>query len=207
LNIDHDKLIFDEKGLIPVVVQDWISSEVLMVGYSNREALEKSEQTGFLHFFSRSRQELWKKGESSGNFMEIMEIRSDCDNDSILAKVRINGPACHTGERSCFFKTILGGETPSLSFIKELETCLKERIQSDPDKSYTARLNQKGLAEISKKIGEEGVESALAIASGNKENSVYEIADLVYHLLVGMIVSEINIENIILELQNRHKSE
>ena len=207
MNIDHDKLIFDEKGLIPVVVQDWISSEVLMVGYSNREALEKSEQTGFLHFFSRSRQELWKKGESSGNFMEIMEIRSDCDNDSILAKVRINGPACHTGERSCFFKTILGGETPSLSFIKELETCLKERIQSDPDKSYTARLNQKGLAEISKKIGEEGVESALAIASGNKENSVYEIADLVYHLLVGMIVSEINIENIILELQNRHKSE
>lgn len=207
MNIDYDSLIFDEKGLIPVVVQDWISSEVLMVGYSNREALEKSEQTGFLHFFSRSRQELWKKGESSGNFMEIMEIRSDCDNDSILAKVRINGPACHTGERSCFFKTILGGETPSLSFIKELETCLKERIQSDPDKSYTARLNQKGLAEISKKIGEEGVESALAIASGNKENSVYEIADLVYHLLVGMIVSEINIENIILELQNRHKSE
>ena len=207
MNIDHDKLIFDEKGLIPVVVQDWISSEVLMVGYSNREALEKSEQTGFLHFFSRSRQELWKKGESSGNFMEIMEIRSDCDNDSILAKVRINGPACHTGERSCFFKTILGGETPSLSFIKELETCLKERIQSDPDKSYTARLNQKGLAEISKKIGEEGVESALAIASGNRGNSVYEIADLLYHLLVGMIVSEINIENIILELQNRHKSE
>ncbi len=207
MNIDHDKLIFDEKGLIPVVVQDWISSEVLMVGYSNRKALEKSEQTGFLHFFSRSRQKLWEKGESSGNVMEVMEIRSDCDNDSILAKVRINGPACHTGERSCFFKTILGGETPSLSFIKELETCLKERIQSDPDKSYTARLNQKGLAEISKKIGEEGVESALAIASGNKENSVYEIADLLYHLLVGMIVSEINIENIILELQNRHKSE
>jgi len=206
LNIDHDKLIFDEKGLIPVVVQDWISSEVLMVGYSNREALEKSEQTGFLHFFSRSRQELWKKGESSGNFMEIMEIRSDCDNDSILAKVRINGPACHTGERSCFFKTILGGETPSLSFIKELETCLKERIQSDPDKSYTARLNQKGLAEISKKIGEEGVESALAIASGNRGNSVYEIADLLYHLLVGMIVSDINIEDVILELRNRNKS-
>lgn len=206
MNIDHDKLIFDEKGLIPVVVQDWISSEVLMVGYSNREALEKSEQTGFLHFFSRSRQELWKKGESSGNFMEIMEIRSDCDNDSILAKVRINGPACHTGERSCFFKTILGGETPSLSFIKELETCLKERIQSDPDKSYTARLNQKGLAEISKKIGEEGVESALAIASGNRGNSVYEIADLLYHLLVGMIVSDINIEDVILELRNRNKS-
>jgi phosphoribosyl-ATP pyrophosphohydrolase/phosphoribosyl-AMP cyclohydrolase len=207
MNIDHDSLVFDERGLIPVVVQDWISSEVLMVAYSDRKALEMSEQTGYMHFFSRSRQKLWKKGESSGNVMEIMEIRSDCDNDSILAKVRINGPSCHTGERSCFFKSIFGEETPSLSFIKELEAYLRERIQSDPDRSYTASLNQKGLAEISKKIGEEGVESALAIASGNKGNSVYEIADLVYHLLVGMIVSDINIEDIILELRNRHKSE
>ena len=206
MTIDFKIIAFDQRGLIPVIVQDWVSSEVLMMAYANREALELTQKTGYMHFFSRSRNCIWEKGETSGNTMLLKEMKLDCDGDTFLAKVKIEGPACHTGKRSCFFRTFLGSETPSVSFLKELKVYLEQRQNSDPETSYTAQLFQKGIKEISKKIGEEGVESALAIASGNRRDSVYEISDLVYHLLTGMIVSDIEIEEIIQELQKRHKT-
>lgn len=199
-------MVFNAEGLIPVIVQDKWTSEVLMMAYSNKEALEKTLETGELHFYSRSRRCLWHKGETSGNRMILLDLTLDCDGDTLLAKVRPTGPACHTGNRSCFFRNIMeNGKIPDLAFLARLWEYLKGRSTASPTESYTARLLNDGRDRVGQKVGEEGVETAIAIATGNRKQVSYETADLFYHSLVGLICTNIELEDVISELMKRHK--
>ncbi|HPI98921.1 MAG TPA: bifunctional phosphoribosyl-AMP cyclohydrolase/phosphoribosyl-ATP diphosphatase HisIE, partial [Synergistales bacterium] len=169
---------FDEKGLIPVVVQHFFTGQVLMLAYTNAEAVELSVRTGQMHFYSRSRQELWHKGKTSGNFMELIDLKIDCDMDCLLALVRPEGPACHTGERSCFYRSVTGNQNTCISFLEDLYRLLLSRKKLLPTNSYTTSLFQQGIRRISQKIGEEGVETCLAMSSGEKAEVIAESADL-----------------------------
>ena len=177
-----DGLAYDAAGLIPVVVQDATSGDVLMVAYANREALDLTAQTGLAHFWSRSRGALWRKGETSGNEMRVREVRADCDRDALLMVVDPAGPACHTGTRTCF-----GDDTPTAAGIMgELGRVIAARASASPDSSYTARLLAKGPDHVLKKIGEEATEVVLAAKSESDERLAEEAADLLYHLTVAM---------------------
>ena len=204
--IDYTNINFDEKGLIPVVVQDGESGEVLMVAYANRQSLEETEKRKEVVFWSRSRQLLWHKGETSGNTLRVMELRLDCDGDAILAVVEPAGPACHTGEVSCFFRTLTEEMPGKATFPGQLWKYLKERQHHNPKESYTASLIQSGPKRAAQKIGEEGVETALAIAVGERDEVIYEAADLVYHLMVGLLSSGVSLQEIWAELEKRHSS-
>lgn len=195
---------FDEKGLIPVVVQHFFTGQVLMLAYTNAEAVELSVRTGQMHFYSRSRQELWHKGKTSGNFMELIDLKIDCDMDCLLALVRPEGPACHTGERSCFYRSVTGNQNTCISFLEDLYRLLLSRKKLLPTNSYTTSLFQQGIRRISQKIGEEGVETCLAMSSGGKADVIAESADLLYHLLVGLAERDITLEEVIQELVSRH---
>ena len=178
-----ESLVYDAAGLVPVVVQDAASGDVLMVAYANREALERTAQTGLAHFWSRSRGVLWRKGETSGHEMRVREVRADCDRDALLMVVDPSGPACHTGIRTCF-----GGETPTLAGMpEELGRVIASRASASPDASYTARLLAKGPDHVLKKIGEEATEVVLAAKSESDERLAEEAADLLYHLMVAMV--------------------
>jgi phosphoribosyl-AMP cyclohydrolase / phosphoribosyl-ATP pyrophosphohydrolase len=175
-------LAYDAAGLIPVVVQDAASGDVLMVAYANREALDLTARTGLAHFWSRSRGALWRKGETSGNEMRVREVRADCDRDALLMVVDPAGPACHTGTRTCF-----GDDTPtSAGIMAELGRVIASRASASPDSSYTARLLAKGPDHVLKKIGEEATEVVLAAKSESDERLAEEAADLLYHLTVAM---------------------
>ena len=177
-----DALAYDAAGLIPVVVQDAASGDVLMVAYANREALDLTARTGLAHFWSRSRGALWRKGETSGNEMRVREVRADCDRDALLMVVDPAGPACHTGTRTCF-----GDDTPtSAGIMAELGRVIASRAAASPDSSYTARLLAKGPDHVLKKIGEEATEVVLAAKSESDERLAEEAADLLYHLTVAM---------------------
>jgi phosphoribosyl-ATP pyrophosphohydrolase/phosphoribosyl-AMP cyclohydrolase len=177
-----DALAYDAAGLIPVVVQDAASGDVLMVAYANREALDRTAKTGLAHFWSRSRGALWRKGETSGNGMRVREVRADCDRDALLMVVDPAGPACHTGTRTCF-----GDDTPtSAGIMAELGRVIASRASASPDSSYTARLLAKGPDHVLKKIGEEATEVVLAAKSESDERLAEEAADLLYHLTVAM---------------------
>jgi phosphoribosyl-ATP pyrophosphohydrolase/phosphoribosyl-AMP cyclohydrolase len=177
-----DALAYDAAGLIPVVVQDAASGDVLMVAYANREALDRTAQTGLAHFWSRSRAALWRKGETSGNQMRVREVRADCDRDALLMVVDPAGPACHTGTRTCF-----GDDTPTAAgILEELGRVIGSRAAASPDSSYTARLLAKGPDHVLKKIGEEATEVVLAAKSESDERLAEEAADLLYHLMVAM---------------------
>jgi phosphoribosyl-ATP pyrophosphohydrolase/phosphoribosyl-AMP cyclohydrolase len=177
-----DALAYDSAGLIPVVVQDAASGDVLMVAYTNREALDRTAQTGLAHFWSRSRGALWRKGETSGNEMRVREVRADCDRDALLMVVDPAGPACHTGTRTCF-----GDDTPTAAGIMgDLGRVIAARASASPDGSYTARLLAKGPDHVLKKIGEEATEVVLAAKSESDERLAEEAADLLYHLMVAM---------------------
>jgi phosphoribosyl-ATP pyrophosphohydrolase/phosphoribosyl-AMP cyclohydrolase len=177
-----DALAYDSAGLIPVVVQDAASGDVLMVAYANREALDLTAQTGLAHFWSRSRGALWRKGETSGNEMRVREVRADCDRDALLMVVDPAGPACHTGTRTCF-----GDDTPTAAGIMgELGRVIASRASASPDSSYTARLLAKGPDHVLKKIGEEATEVVLAAKSESDERLAEEAADLLYHLTVAL---------------------
>jgi len=177
-----DALAYDAAGLIPVVVQDEASGDVLMVAYANREALDRTAQTGLAHFWSRSRGALWRKGETSGNEMRVREVRADCDRDALLMVVDPAGPACHTGTRTCF-----GDDTPTAAgILGELGRVIASRASASPDSSYTARLLAKGPDHVLKKIGEEATEVVLAAKSESDERLAEEAADLLYHLMVAM---------------------
>jgi phosphoribosyl-ATP pyrophosphohydrolase/phosphoribosyl-AMP cyclohydrolase len=177
-----DALAYDSAGLIPVVVQDAASGDVLMVAYANREALDRTAQTGLAHFWSRSRGALWRKGETSGNEMRVREVRADCDRDALLMVVDPAGPACHTGTRTCF-----GDDTPTAAGIMgDLGRVIAARASASPDGSYTARLLAKGPDHVLKKIGEEATEVVLAAKSESDERLAEEAADLLYHLMVAM---------------------
>jgi len=199
-----EEIRFDSNGLVPMVAQDAVSGEVLMLAWANREALERTISSGELTFFSRSRNCLWKKGETSGNMMKVLELKLDCDGDAILALVEPAGPACHTGERSCFFRSIQGEGGTDCTFLGCLWRMLQKRRNAPLEESYTARLLNDGLPRIGQKIGEEGVETALALALEDREQFRYEAADLVYHLLVGLISMGMSPVEILRELRLRH---
>ncbi|MFP4065607.1 MAG: bifunctional phosphoribosyl-AMP cyclohydrolase/phosphoribosyl-ATP diphosphatase HisIE [Bacteroidales bacterium] len=200
-------------GLLPVVVQDAATNVVLMQAWMNREALLQTLDSGKLTFFSRSKNRLWTKGESSGNFLYLKELLPDCDNDCILAKAEPAGPACHTGQDTCFGEGNLSAkyqqivaesETGNTGFLEELEQLLNNRKNADPSKSYTARLFEAGPKRIAKKLGEEAVELALEAESGDPQRFIEEAADLIYHLNVLLISRDTGWEAVIRELQNRY---
>lgn len=199
--IDINKLKFDEKGLIPAIVTDARSNEVLTLAYMNRESLEISLEKQLTCFFSRSRNELWLKGETSGNFQHIVSITADCDYDALLVKVNKDGPACHTGEKSCFHNPLFGQEPFSLDGLVKL---IEGRKTEKKEGSYTTYLFEKGLDKILKKVGEEATEVIIAGKAEDKKETVYEIADLTYHVLVLMIQMGISLDDIYDELASRH---
>jgi len=201
--MDFDKLKFDDKGLIPAIVVDDETDKVLTLAYMNRESLEISLEKGLTCFYSRSRQELWLKGETSGNYQHIRSIIADCDMDALVVRVKKDGPACHMGTDSCFTNPIFGQETESFS-LESLYALLKGRKEQLPEGSYTTYLFQKGLDKILKKVGEECTEVIIAGKADDKAETVYEIADLAYHVMVLMVQMGISVEDIRKELAGRH---
>ena len=198
-----DQLKFDEKGLIPAIVVDDETGKVLTLAYMNRESLAVSMEKGLTCFWSRSRQELWLKGETSGNYQHIVSITADCDYDALEVRVRKDGPACHTGEESCFHNPVFG-ESKERFQLEGLYQLLLGRKAELPEGSYTTYLFQKGLDKILKKVGEESTEVIIAGKAGDKAETVYEIADLAYHVLVLMAQMGITVEDIRQELASRH---
>lgn len=190
-------------GLLPVIVQDFLSSQVLMMGYMNQDALVKTGETGHVTFFSRTKQRLWTKGETSGNVLNLVNAALDCDNDTLLVKVTPVGPTCHTGTTTCWDAD--KQEESQLVWLHQLEQLLAARKDADPDSSYTASLYARGTKRISQKVGEEGVEVALAATSGDKEELVCESADLIYHLIVLLQDQGLSLSDITAKLQERHK--
>ena len=202
LNIDELK--FDEKGLIPAVVVDAITREVLTVAYMNRESLKISMEKGLTCFYSRSRKELWLKGETSGNYQHIVSITADCDRDALTVLVEKDGPACHTGTSSCFTAPVFQSEDLHAFSLDSLYALLEDRKATMPEGSYTTYLFQKGVDKILKKIGEESTEVIIAGKANDKAETVYEIADLAYHVMVLMVEMGISVEDIHRELASRH---
>ncbi len=202
--LDINTLKFDEKGLIPAVVVDAWSKKVLTVAYMNRESLEISIEKGLTCFFSRSRNELWLKGETSGNYQHIVSITADCDNDALVVVVEKDGPACHTGTDSCFTKEVYHSVDKHEFTVNGLYELLEGRKKDMPEGSYTTYLFSKGTDKILKKIGEECTEVIIAGKADDKTETVYEIADLMYHTMVLMVNMGISVEDIQRELASRH---
>ena len=188
-------------GLMPAVVQDAATGRVLMLGYMNAEALEKTRETGQVTFFSRTKQRLWTKGETSGNTLELVGIAADCDGDTLRVAAVPKGPTCHLGTDTCF-----GDEfAPPVGFLAELERIVASRRGADPESSYTARLLDQGVKRCAQKVGEEGVEVALAATAGDREELVNESADLLYHLLVVLAASGVALDEVVGTLRARHR--
>ncbi|WJG08000.1 bifunctional phosphoribosyl-AMP cyclohydrolase/phosphoribosyl-ATP diphosphatase HisIE [Aliiglaciecola sp. LCG003] len=187
-------------GLLPCIVQHAKSGKVLMQGFMNKAALESTLESGQVTFFSRSKQRLWTKGESSGHTLALTEISADCDKDSLLALVVPNGPTCHLGTESCWADS----QDAEMTFVAQLETILASRKNADPETSYTAKLYSKGIKRISQKVGEEGVETALAATVGDLEELKNESADLLYHLIVLLQASDLSLSDVIDVLKARH---
>lgn len=196
-----DALAWDKMdNLLPAIVQHATSGKVLMQGYMNREALEVTLEQRKVTFFSRSKQRLWQKGESSGNTLNLVEIGADCDQDSIIALANPVGPTCHTGTESCYFDNT----PPAFTFLADLEQVLAARKGADPESSYTAKLYQKGIKRIAQKVGEEGVETALAATVKDLDELKNEAADLLYHLTVLLQASNLEMADVIDVLKARH---
>ena len=202
--LDIDALKFDEKGLIPAVVVDAFSKKVLTVAYMNRESLKISMEKGLTCFYSRSRNELWLKGETSGNYQHIVSITADCDCDALTVLVEKDGPACHTGSDSCFTKPLYTSDERQEFSLDGLYDMLVGRKETLPEGSYTTYLFQKGIDKILKKVGEESTEVIIAGKACDKPETVYEIADLAYHVMVLMVEMGISLEDIRKELASRH---
>ena len=202
--IDINSLKFDDKGLIPAIVVDSITKKVLTLAYMNRESLKITMEKGLTCFYSRSRQELWLKGETSGNYQHVVSITADCDMDALVVLVEPEGPACHTGKESCFFNEVY--ESPELSefSLSGLVNLIEGRKKEKVEGSYTTYLFEKGLDKILKKVGEESTEVIIAAKADDKKETIYEIADLTYHLLVLMIEMGISLEDVHRELASRH---
>ncbi len=202
LNINGLK--FDAQGLIPAVVVDAASKKVLTLAYMNRESLEISMKEGRTCFWSRSRQELWRKGETSGNVQHIVDITADCDRDALVVTVNKDGPACHLGTDSCFNDKVFQGDQPVPFSVEGLYALLQGRKETLPEGSYTTYLFQKGLDKILKKVGEESTEVIIAGKASDKPETIYEIADLMYHVMVLMVEMGISVEDVTAELASRH---
>lgn len=199
-----DELKFDEKGLIPAVVVDSISKKVLTVAYMNRESLEISIKEKRTCFWSRSRQELWRKGETSGNVQHIVSITADCDKDALTVLVEKDGPACHTGADSCFNNTVWENDELHEFSLDGLMALIDGRKKDKKEGSYTTYLFEKGLDKILKKVGEESTEVIIAAKDNDKGETIYEISDLTYHVMVLMIEMGISTQDILKELASRH---
>lgn len=202
--IDLDTIKFDEKGLIPAIVVDAESKKVLTLAYMNRESLEISMKEGRTCFYSRSRQELWRKGETSGNVQHIVSITADCDRDALTVEVIKDGPACHLGTDSCFSNPVFHSDLPDPFTLEGLMKLLEGRKTEKKEGSYTTYLFEKGIDKILKKVGEETTEVIVAGKGGDKRETIYEIADLTYHVMVLMIEMGISLEDIHKELASRH---
>jgi phosphoribosyl-AMP cyclohydrolase / phosphoribosyl-ATP pyrophosphohydrolase len=204
-----DEVVFDERGLISAIVQDANTKEVLTLAYMNKESLELSIEKGETWFFSRSRNELWHKGETSGNTQKIVEMKLDCDRDALVVLVLPNGPACHNGTTTCFTDTVYKAEgteadQTNASFLVELEALIAERKKSMPEGSYTTYLFEEGVDKILKKVGEEASEVIIAAKNRSHEELSWETADLLYHLLVLLQEQELPLENVLTVLKQRH---
>jgi len=197
------KPVFNQDGLIPVIVQEQKNLEVLMLAYMNEEAYQKTIDTKDLYFYSRSRETLWKKGETSGNTQVLKSLSYDCDQDALLAMVQQVGPACHTGNHSCFYRDVINKKTINQDVLSELYDTIQKKKQV-PDGGYTTYLFQKGVDKILKKVAEETGEVIIA-SKNNKEETIYEISDLFYHVLVLMVNQGIEIDDIYQELVSRRK--
>jgi len=201
-----DSLDFSKgKGLLPAVVQHAASNALLMLGYMNREALVSTLALRRVVFFSRSKGRLWEKGETSGNALDLEEIRTDCDRDTLLVRARPRGPVCHTGSDSCFGDASRDHGDP-VAFLQTLQGVIDDRIAKRPDSSYTAMLLSKGWTHIAQKVGEEGVEAALAGAGGTDAQVIEEVSDLLYHVLVMLKARGLRLEQVIGELRSRHET-
>lgn len=196
-NLDWDKV----DGLMPAVVQDAGTGRVLMLGYMNREALEKTEATGHVTFFSRRKQRLWTKGETSGNTLALAGLEADCDGDTLLVQAVPHGPTCHLGTDTCWGDAV----SPAVGFLAQLERVVESRVGADSESSYTASLLSKGVKRCAQKVGEEGVEVALAACAGDRDELVEESADLLYHLLVTLAACDVSLEEVCRTLESRHR--
>lgn len=205
--IDISSLKYDNNGLIPAIIQHYTSKEVLMLGYMNKESLNLTIETKRTWFFSRSRQKLWNKGETSGNFHEVKGIRYDCDKDTLLVKVKPMGPTCHTGEDSCFYSWVYEVETKDIESLKVLDLLYEKilkRKEGPIEGSYTKYLFENGIDKILKKVGEETSEVIIAAKNDSKEEIIYEASDLMYHLLVLLADKNISFDEIREELYKRY---
>lgn len=198
------QLTFDAQGLIPAIVQDYVTHEVLTLAYMNRESLKISLAEGRTCFFSRSRQTLWRKGETSGNVQKIISVRADCDGDALVVEVQKTGPACHTGAESCFFRPLYEDEAVKPFALPDLLALIQNRREQPKEGSYTTYLFQKGREKILKKVGEECTEVIIAGAKGDQPETVYELGDLLYHAMVLMADMDISLEAVLRELAKRH---
>lgn len=196
--VDFDKM----HGLVPAVIQDNFTMKVLMAGFMNREALQKTIDTGEVTFYSRKKGRLWTKGEESGNFLNVVTILIDCDNDTLLIKANPVGPVCHAGADTCFFEN---NKARDIQFLVYLQDFIDQRKKEMPENSYTSSLFEKGTAAISQKVGEEAVETIIGAMTGNNENLIYEAGDLLYHLIVLLTHKGYRLEDVVSELKRRHK--
>ncbi|OPC06127.1 bifunctional phosphoribosyl-AMP cyclohydrolase/phosphoribosyl-ATP diphosphatase [Elizabethkingia ursingii] len=195
MEIDFNK---NKDGLVPVIIQNYLTEQVLMLGYMNKEAYSKTEEEGKVTFFSRSKNRLWTKGETSGNFLEVKEILLDCDQDTLLIKVKPNGPTCHTGSTSCF------GDQSKKGFVYELQQVISDRIDNNIESSYTNQLYRRGINKVAQKVGEEAVEVVIEAKDNNDELFKNESADLLYHYLILLKAKGFSLEDIEVVLRERH---
>ncbi|MBF9253633.1 bifunctional phosphoribosyl-AMP cyclohydrolase/phosphoribosyl-ATP diphosphatase HisIE [Pontibacter sp. 172403-2] len=201
MNLDFDKT----DGLIPAIIQDNTTGQVLMLGYMNREALNKTQQEKLVTFFSRSKNRLWTKGETSGNTLKVVSITEDCDNDALLIKVNPNGPTCHTGSTSCFGEETAANRIKAIRFLAQLENVIQERKTHPAEGSYTNFMFEKGVNKIAQKVGEEAVETVIDAVAGKLDTMKGEAADLLYHLLVLLAATGLELKDVVAVLQERHK--
>ncbi len=197
MTVDFDKM----GGLVPAIIQDAVTAKVLMLGFMNEEALRKTQETGKVTFYSRTRQRLWTKGEESGNFLHVVSIQNDCDNDTLLIKVHPAGPVCHTGADTCWGEKNEAG----MAFLGYLQDFIDKRHAEMPEGSYTTSLFRKGVNRMAQKVGEEAVETVIEATNGTQEGFVYEASDLVYHLIVLLTSKGLRLDDLGRELQKRHK--
>lgn len=196
------KIDFEKMGnLVPAIIQDAVTSKVLMLGYMNEEAYKKTIETGKVTFFSRSKQRLWTKGEESGNFLNLVSVAIDCDNDTLLIKVNPVGPVCHTGNDTCWNEK----NEADIMFLKYLQDFITERYKQMPEGSYTTSLFKKGTNRMAQKVGEEAVETVIEATNGTEEGFIYEASDLIYHLIVLLTSKGYRLEDLARELKKRHK--
>lgn len=197
MTIDFDKM----NGLVPAIIQDAKTRNVLMLGYMNKEAYDKTVETGKVTFFSRTKNRLWTKGETSGNFLNVVSIKNDCDNDTLLIQVHPQGPVCHTGTDTCWGEK---NESSPLAFLSELQDFIETRYKEMPEGSYTTSLFKDGLNRMAQKVGEEALEAVIEAVNGTDERLIYEGSDMLYHLIVLLTSKGLRIEQLVGELQKRH---